>query len=214
MFSTESKFYQALTILWDIMFIGLLWTVFSLPIITIGASTTALYYVATKKVTNRESSYMIKDFWHSFKDNIVKSTIVFLILAVVGFSVSYNLLLLSQAEASAFGLLIRLVIIFVGVQLLFVTSTIFAVIARFDLKIGEAFKTSFALANKHLFSTISNIIMFLTVWYLAFRIPVILLFMMGIYAYFSSMLLVRMFRKNNVEFEAYIEANNPETFED
>ena len=206
----EGKFYRAMSTLWEVMYMGFLWTLFSLPIVTIGASTTALYYVATKKVTNREGSYIFQDFWRSFKENFKQSTITFLILVVVGLLVWYNFMLLDQMDMVVLSFIARLALVLVTIQLLFVVSTVFAVIARFDLILGAALKASLALANKHLFSTVTNIVVLLAVLYVAFSAPVILLFMMGAYGYFSSFVLVRMFKKNNVEFEEYIEETDPE----
>ena len=47
----------------------------SLPIITIGASTTALYTVMLKLVKNEEG-YIFKGFLHAFKLNFKQSTII------------------------------------------------------------------------------------------------------------------------------------------
>ena len=38
----------------DLFFLTLLWAIGSLPLVTMGASTTALYYVALKMVKNQE----------------------------------------------------------------------------------------------------------------------------------------------------------------
>ena len=200
-----------LTTLWDIMYMGILWTIFSLPLVTIGASTTALYYVATKKVTDREGSYMIQDFWHSFKGNFVQSTITFLLLVGVGFAVWFNFTLLGQMDLEGFGLIIRLTLGFVTIQLLLLVSIIFAVIARFDLKLGAAFKATLALAYKHLFSTIVNVVLLLALTYFVLVVPVLILFAMGIYCYFSSILLVRIFKQNNVEFEEHLDGTVVDT---
>ena len=205
MSAVDGKIYQILTTLWDIMYMGLLWTLFSLPLVTIGASTTALYYIATKKVTDREGSYMIQDFWTSFKENFVQSTVSFLLLVAVGIMVLYNFILLAQMELGSFGFIVRLALIFVTIQLIFIITTIFAVIARFDLTLMPAFKASFALANKHLFSTVVNVAILLALIYITLRIPVIILFSMSTYCYFASFSLVRIFKKNNTEFEEYID---------
>jgi len=207
---SDSKIIGFLTTLWDIMYMGILWMLFSLPIVTIGASTTALYYVATKKVTDREGTYMIQDFWQSFKGNFVQSTITFWLLAVVGFAVWANFMLLDQMDLGSLAFIIRLALAFVAIQLLFIFTAIFAVIARFDLKLMPAFKASFALTTKHLLSTIINVVFFLIMMMLGYLIPVMILFAMGIHAYFSSILLVRIFKQNNTEFEEHLDGSELE----
>lgn len=197
----EGKIMRLLTTLWDVMYMSILWVVFSIPIVTIGASTTALYYVATKKVTNREGTYIIQDFWRSFRGNFIQSTISFLLLVVVGGIIWGNFMLLNQMEFGAFGFVVRLVLMFVAIQLLFLTTVIFAVIARFELTLMPALKASFSLANKHLLTTVGNITILLGILYITLRAPVIILFSMGIYCYISSFALVKIFKKNNADFE-------------
>ena len=54
-FSYESKFSQLLLKLCYACYLNLLWFVCSIPIVTIGASTTALYYAALKVVRDEDS---------------------------------------------------------------------------------------------------------------------------------------------------------------
>jgi len=199
----ESKWYNLATAIWEVIALGFLWTLFSVLGlgITMGASTTALYYVATKKVSKKEDDYLTKAFWNSFKENFVQSTIVFLILIAVSFVVWFNLILLPYLNLGGISFLIRLALFFVTAQLFFVTSVVFAVIARFEMSVFNALKAAFALANRHLLMTISNLILLLVILYLAFLSPVVLLFMMGIYGYFSSFFIVKMFRKINPDFD-------------
>lgn len=46
-FNIDSKFYRFCSYVGDFIILMVLWAIFSLPVITIGASTTAAYYVAT-----------------------------------------------------------------------------------------------------------------------------------------------------------------------
>ena len=45
MFSINGKFFKALTKVGDFLILGLIMVIFSLPIITIGASVTSAFYV-------------------------------------------------------------------------------------------------------------------------------------------------------------------------
>jgi len=64
-------------------YLNILWLICCLPIVTIGASTTALFYVSLKVAKNEEGS-ITKAFFHSFKANFRQSTVIWLILLVVG----------------------------------------------------------------------------------------------------------------------------------
>ena len=65
LFSLDGKLFHILSRIADLILLNVLWLLSSLPIITIGASTTALYYVMLKIVKN-EDSYIIRSFFHSF----------------------------------------------------------------------------------------------------------------------------------------------------
>lgn len=61
----------------------LIWIICSLPIFTIGASTTALYYAFMKR-TRRDEGYIWKNFFYSFKTNFRQATIIWLVLLAIG----------------------------------------------------------------------------------------------------------------------------------
>lgn len=63
--------------------LNLLWIITSIPVITAGASTTALYYCALKLHKDREICIW-KCYWKSFRDNFVQATAVWMGLAGAG----------------------------------------------------------------------------------------------------------------------------------
>ena len=65
-FSYESKFSQLLLRLCYACYLNLLWFICSLPIFTIGASTTALYYTSLK-IVRGEESYVGPTFFRAFR---------------------------------------------------------------------------------------------------------------------------------------------------
>jgi len=180
---------------------GFLWTIFSLPLITIGASTTALYYLCTKKISGYDEGYTFSTFFKSFKENFIKSTIAFIILVAVGFIAWFNLTLSPYVNLGALAMPVRIIIFFVFVQAVFIISYIFAVIARFETTVWQALKAASFIANRHIFLTITNFILMLALLQVVFILPVLILFLMGVYGYFSSIIIVKLFRKHFPEFE-------------
>jgi uncharacterized membrane protein YesL len=86
-FTQESKFSQIMMrFAWG-CYLNLLWLVCSLPIVTIGASTTALYYV-TLKIAENEEGDITQQFFRSFKANFKQATVLWLILLAVGIVLS------------------------------------------------------------------------------------------------------------------------------
>lgn len=86
--SYDNMFIRMLSRLGDAMLLSLLFVVCSIPIVTIGASLTALYYTAMKGIT-LDSGYVFKYFMKSFKENFKKSTLMWLafLLAFIVFGV-------------------------------------------------------------------------------------------------------------------------------
>ncbi len=72
----------------DLILLNILFIVTSLPIFTMGTSTTALYYTASQRQRGEES--MTQTFFTSFKKNFVYSLIIWLITLVVGLILYIN----------------------------------------------------------------------------------------------------------------------------
>lgn len=67
-FSVDGGLYKFISWLWDMIKLNFLWLLFSLPIITIGASTVAAYSVTLKMVDGTEG-YVGRQFIKAFKEN-------------------------------------------------------------------------------------------------------------------------------------------------
>ena len=53
-FSVDGALYKFLTRLWDMIKLNLMWLLFSLPVVTVGAATVAAYSVTLKMVDEQE----------------------------------------------------------------------------------------------------------------------------------------------------------------
>ena len=78
----ENKAFRGINKLLDLYLAGFLWVVFCIPVVTVGASTTALYYTVRKSIKG-DRGYVWGNFWSAFKDHFldsVKITVIFEIL--------------------------------------------------------------------------------------------------------------------------------------
>lgn len=82
-FSYDSKFSQILIKVADACYLNLLWAVCSLPIFTIGAATTALYY-CTLRIARDEDGNLAVQFARAFKQNFKQATQIWLVLLGLG----------------------------------------------------------------------------------------------------------------------------------
>ena len=74
-FNMDSPVMRFLSRVCDLMILNLLCLICCIPIITIGASITALYSV-TLKMVKGEETYIVKGFFHALKQNFKISTIM------------------------------------------------------------------------------------------------------------------------------------------
>lgn len=120
MFSIEGKFFGAISRLGDLVILNILFLACSIPIVTIGASITAMYSV-TKKMAEEREGYILKSFFKAFKENFRQSTVMWLILLICGMVVSVDLYICNnlmkegslQTLAKGFLLLAFLLIVFI-----------------------------------------------------------------------------------------------------
>lgn len=79
LFNLDSPILKVLGTLADMCLLNIMTLLGCLPIVTMGASLTAMHYVMLKMVRNEEG-YVWKDFWKSFKENFRQGTCIGLIL--------------------------------------------------------------------------------------------------------------------------------------
>ena len=91
MFNTDSGFSRFMNRIADLFILNILWIFCSLPIVTIGAATTALYSI-NLKILNKEEESLIKTFFKAFKENFKKSTIIWLFILIISIVLGFNLI--------------------------------------------------------------------------------------------------------------------------
>ena len=82
LFGMDSPLMGALIKIGDCLCLSVLWLVFSLPIVTIGASSTALY-AAVHHCLRRHEAGIWKHFWEAFRENFKRSTLAWLVELLV-----------------------------------------------------------------------------------------------------------------------------------
>ena len=82
LFNIDGKLYKFMERVADCMIVSVLWTIFSLPLVTMGAATTALYYTIHKVIQN-ETGHILQEFWRAFKTNFKQATVIWLLLLLI-----------------------------------------------------------------------------------------------------------------------------------
>jgi len=197
--SLDGKLYKLGVLICDLFLIGFLWTFFSLPIITMGATTTALYYVCTKKHSG-EDVYIVKNFLKSFRENFVKSTITFLILLGMVFVLWINLHILGQLDWGWLNRPVSIILWVVLFHVMLVATNAFCILSRFEVTISTALRYGLFMGYRNFFTTLTNWMTLLAIFLASIFVPILLIFMGGIYVYFTSFAFIRLFRKHSETF--------------
>lgn len=185
----------------DFIILNLLWIVCSIPIITIGASTTALYTVMLKLVKNEEG-YIAKGFLKAFKENFKQSTIMWGIFLLLGIIFVIDFVSIRLMPNTVGGIL-QMFFLFMGVLLIAWMVYAFALQARFVNTVKNTMKNALILVFAKLPFSILLIIItigpvlatFLTFQTLAIGIMVWFFVGISLVAWLNSLLLRIVFRK-------------------
>ena len=132
----------------DLCILNIICVVCCIPVITAGASITAMYYVTLKMVRNEEA-YILRSFFKSFKQNFKQATIINLIMLLIGV-VLYVDLNVSKAMQGGAGQIFQ--IIFMAFVLIYfiLFLYVYPVLARFYNTIKNTIKNALFMAIRHL----------------------------------------------------------------
>lgn len=197
MFKLDSPLMNFLNKVADIMILNVMFLLCSIPIITIGASFSAAYYMGYKMVKNEES-YIAKGFLKAFKENFRQSTIIWvLVLLVIGIlAADYRIILYSGIE---FAQWIRISTVTVTLIIAMGVVFVFALQARYTNTVKNTIRNSFLMALSHLPTAFLLIVVYavpVVIFYFVPQIlPALVLLSMGAVLYFKSFLLLRVFAK-------------------
>ena len=145
-FSVDSKLYRFMSKLTDLFKLNFLWLVFSLPIVTLGISTTAAYTVALKMAEGQEG-YIGGEFLKAFKANWKQGLVMSFITIICVWAVYLDFKIFSVAEENAYVfLIVGIVAAYVlGFSLLYA----YPLLARYDNTVLNTLKNSFRISMKY-----------------------------------------------------------------
>lgn len=191
----ENPFFKGVNKLVDCIYLGLMWFLCSLPIFTIGASTTALYYTVQKTVRSGHS-YVSKEFFRSFKENFKQSTLVWLLWLVLAAFLGADTYIMWHyaADGQTVGALFY---VFLVMLLLLVAWGIylFPYIARFANNTKNILKNAIIIAIANLGWTVLLLVLTAAYALLLYVMPVAIVVFTGVFVLIESFVLEKIFRK-------------------
>ena len=147
-FDMNNTFFRVMSKVADLCILNIICVICCIPVITAGASITAMYYVTLKMVRN-EDAYIVRSFFKSFKQNFKQATIINLIMLLIGV-VLYIDLNVSKAMQGGAGQIFQ--VIFMAFVLIYfiLFLYVYPVLARFYNTIKNTIKNALFMAVRHL----------------------------------------------------------------
>ncbi len=137
LFSYDNPIWRLMGRVADVFLLSVLWAVCSLPVITIGASTSALYYVALKMARSHEG-YLVRSYLKAFRENLGQATVLWMMLLAVGLFLGADMYWVYGMETGAAGMLFWVLFVLTVVYL-FVAVMVFPLEARVQAGTGKIF---------------------------------------------------------------------------
>ena len=182
-FNMDNKFFVFMGKIADFCMLNLLCIICCIPIVTAGASLTALYYVTMKMVRNEEA-YIFRSFFRSFKQNFKQATVINIIMlaAAALLYIDTNIAgKMGQPAGKILGM------IFAAFTLLYVMILLYVypLLAKFYNSVKNTFKNAILMAIRHLPYTILML--------LICACPILILFIPSFQIQMSLIMLVILF---------------------
>ena len=147
-FRYDGTAFRFLSKICDLIILNLLWIFTSLPLVTIGASTAALYTI-TLKMVRGEEGYIFKGFFTAFKKNLKQATGIWLITVLVAawFAAFFWMMRQMNSDVGKAIQLVEAALVF-----LFVLAVLYVlpIQARYENKVFPTYTNAVVLSLKFL----------------------------------------------------------------
>lgn len=127
----------------DLCIINLLFVLCSLPVLTLGASATAMHY--TLRRWHEDTGNIVKDFFHAFRLNFRQSTVLWLVFLVLAAALICNYWLVSGWTGTLYQVVMVMLMV-VSALLIMWVSVCFPFLARFDNTTSQIAKNALLIA--------------------------------------------------------------------
>lgn len=199
-FSYDSKFSQIIMKIADACILNALWFITSLPIFTLGASTTALYRV-TLNIVDEKDGNISQQYFRAFKENFRQATQIWLILLPLGMFLGLDGYILAHLRRSgnpSFDVICTLglaLIIVAAIVYVMVFLYVFPLVASVKNTNIAMIKNSFFIAIRYLFCTILLAAIHFAMFFLVVSVfTPLIIFGEGVVALLCSYLLINVIR--------------------
>lgn len=194
-FNLDNNFFRGISKIIDCVWLSLLWFMCCIPVFTIGAATTALYYTVNKSIKN-DRGYASSEYFASFKTNFKQSTVVWLLFMAIYIVTGVDYFVMKAfAEAGADIGKVYLAFPVLGVIVTMWGVYVFPYIARFENTTKVILKNTLFIAISNVHWTIGLTVLFIAMWVGIYVFPPVAIIMPVLYQLFKNIILERIFKK-------------------
>lgn len=143
-FNPDAPVMQFLSRMADLIMLNVLWLVLCIPVVTIGAATTALYRVCLNMCAGTDGS-LFRDFFRAFRSNFKPATLTWLIL-LVPLALCYVNLWLLLNGALGTSIWMAGICLLPLLAVLFLLAYVFAYIAAFENTVPMTLRNALLLS--------------------------------------------------------------------
>lgn len=147
-FNMDNKFFTFMSRVADLIILNLLCIVCCIPVVTIGPSIAAMFYVTLKMVRNEES-YIVRGFFKSFKQNLKQGIVINLIMLVAALLLYFDISI-CRSTPGTIGKVLMVLFMMILVVYLMIFLYIYPVLAKFYNTIKNTFINAFLMSIRHL----------------------------------------------------------------
>ncbi len=151
LFRIDSPFNEAMSRMFDLVALNLVFLLCCVPIVTIGASCTALH-VVTMRLAAGDEPQVVKGFFRAFKSNFGQATLTWLLLLVAGGFLYVDSLIAAQMGTG--GLPMKLLLGVFGILYLFILLYIFQIQGRYRNTVRRNLQNALLMAVRQLPKTV------------------------------------------------------------
>lgn len=194
-FNPENRFWMFMDKVMDAMIISILWLVCSLPVVTMGAATTAVFQFTLYQVRDEEG-YVWKSFFKAFRQNFRQATILWLGgLAVGAFLLADVYLCMHLRIPGTLRMALLVGLGCIGLIYLLTMLYVLPLMACFQVSVKTAVRDSFVMAVGNLPVSLLILVIYGIFTVLACYRPGTAVFCVGLAIFVSSYLFHFVFRR-------------------
>ena len=194
-FNPDNWLWRGFGRLADFFILSILWLVCSIPLVTIGASSIALYDTVAHCFRYSEGG-MVSRFFGTFKRELRRGILLTVVWAVVGylFNVSYQIMT-QLGDGSSFWSVLSLVYFVILLIPVGMACWAIGLQSRFTYSFKELHKNAAMMTLGYLPRTIAVVLIFVVFYNLLINMPFLVMFLPAIMVNLQSMFLEPVFRK-------------------